>query len=152
MCGKEVLSTKKVNIDGTVLLVCPDCARFGREVKESKISESSSVKKSIPKAKRSKKDIYEKMERELIPEYNKVIARARAKMGLTQSQLAAKINERKSVIASIESGHMRPEDVLIKKLEKALNIKLTEVVKDIPISSKSRNNTLTLGDFIKTKK
>jgi len=152
MCGTEVPFTRKVNVDGTVLLVCPECARFGREVKEVRTAGTSAGRKQTSLPKKPKKDIYAKMERELIPDYHKVIARARQKMGLTQKELAAKISERKSVVAAVESGHMRPEDALVRKLEKALRIKLIEEVEAVPVSSKKGDGGLTLGDLIKIKK
>jgi putative transcription factor len=71
--------------------------------------------------------------------------------GLKQDELASKVNERSSVIAQLESGSMRPSDQLIKKLERELNIKLTEKVTLVKPESSGSKKVLTLGDLIKKK-
>jgi putative transcription factor len=69
-----------------------------------------------------------------------------------QEDLAAKINERTSVIAKLENGTMRPTDALLKKLEHELNVKLTEKVALVKAEGgASHGKTLTLGDLIKKK-
>ena len=57
---------------------------------------------------------------DLIPEYSRVIREARMARDWKQEDLAAKINERTSVIAKLENGTMRPTDALLKKLEHEL--------------------------------
>jgi putative transcription factor len=75
------------------------------------------------------KDIYEQRgEKELAIEYHKLIQRARNEHGWSQEELGQKINERKSVISKIENKSMKPDDKLVRKLEKALGIKLMEVL------------------------
>ena len=69
-----------------------------------------------------------------------------------QEDLAAKLNERASVIAKLENGTMRPNDALLKKLEHELGIKLTEKVSVVkPEAGRSTGKILTLGDMIKKK-
>jgi putative transcription factor len=70
-----------------------------------------------------------------------------------QETLAAKINEKTSVINKLERGDMRPDDLLVKKLENELGITLKEKVPIIKSESKAAGSKeLTLGDLIKMKK
>jgi putative transcription factor len=75
------------------------------------------------------KDIYEQTgEKELAIDYHKRIQQARNGHGWSQEDLGQKINERKSVISKIENKSMKPDDKLVRKLEKVLGIKLMEVL------------------------
>jgi len=75
------------------------------------------------------KNIYDESgEKELIEDYHKRIQEGRNKLGWNQEQLGQKINERKSIISKLENRSIKPDDKLIRKLEKALNIKLMETI------------------------
>jgi len=125
ICGKETNDIRKVNIEGTILSVCPTCARFGTTVIEPKKDPGKGLQKS--KAKKSDEDILEKASKtKLVDEYGELVRKAREKMNMTQEQLGQKINEKKSVIANIESKSLQPDLKLIKKLELILSIKLLE--------------------------
>ena len=53
-------------------------------------------------------------------------------------------------MAKIESNSLVPDDKIIKKIEKALGIKLTETVKTgVTVGGGNGNNKMTLGNFIK---
>jgi putative transcription factor len=97
------------------------------------------------------KDVYQDETMvDLVSDFAQRIREARMSKDWKQEELAAKINERMSVIAKLENNSMRPDDQLIKKLEHALNIKLTEKVAVIkPESGGSNPKGLTLGDMIK---
>ena len=60
----------------------------------------------------------------LDPEFPKVIRDARNKRGITHDQLGQKINEKVTLLKKIETGTIKPDDTLSKKLEKFLGIKL----------------------------
>lgn len=49
----------------------------------------------------------------------------------------------------MESNNLVPEDRLIKKIEKALDIKLTEAVQSGGTVGGGYSNSMTLGNFIK---
>ncbi|MDH7509277.1 MAG: multiprotein bridging factor aMBF1 [Methanomassiliicoccales archaeon] len=160
LCGKETARTTRVFIEGTTLNVCRECAKFG-EVRKSSKKESTPPQTIITKRleireKRMKpKDLYESEEitLELVPDYPRIIREARMARDWKQETLAAKINEKVSVINKIERGDMRPDDALVKKLEKELGIKLMEKVPIIKTETKtSSSKGLTLGDIIKLKK
>ncbi len=99
------------------------------------------------------KDIYQEEETvDLAPDFSERIREARMARDWKQETLAAKINEKVSIISKLESGAIRPNDNLIKKLEKELGIKLREKVAIVrPESSKGGSKALTLADFVKKK-
>ena len=60
----------------------------------------------------------------LDPEFPKVIRDARNKKGITHEQLGQKINEKVTLLKKVETGTIKPDDILSKKLERFLGIKL----------------------------
>ena len=60
----------------------------------------------------------------LNPEFPKVIRDARNKRGITHEQLGQKINEKVTLLKKVETGTIKPDDTLSKKLERFLGIKL----------------------------
>jgi putative transcription factor len=157
LCGSEVPFLKPLLIEGSILKVCSLCAKFGKEMAEPSPSapasgsrtETSSqgrggagysagsvtkeeiIKRRLEFRERrmTTKDVYEQAgEKELVEDYHKRIQQGRDKLGWNQEQLGQKINERKSVISKLESRSMKPDDKLVRKLEKALGIKLMEVI------------------------
>lgn len=159
MCGKEVASLLPVRIEGTILSVCRDCARFGDNVKaggkQGTTVEPSLIQVRLQNRERrmKTKDVYEGGEEsfELALDYPKRIKEAREKMGWKQEELAAKMNERESVIHKLESGTMHPDDALIRKVEKTLDIKIKEKVTIAAVEKSTGKKGMTLEDFIKKK-
>jgi len=89
---------------------------------------------------------------EMAEDFPKRIKEAREKMGWKQEELAAKINERVSIIHKLESGTMHPNDTLVRKVEKTLDIKLKEKVMITTVEKTSGGKVLTLEDCVKKKK
>ncbi len=165
ICGKESDLTKAIFIEGTQLKVCKECARFG----ESSDGKGGGAKKKSTAAGPTRTMVAERLQArerrmktrsiysdeettDLIPEYSKAIREARIARDWKQEDLAAKINEKASVIGKLENGTMRPTDALLKKLEHELNIKLTEKVALVkPEGGHSQGKNMTLGDMIKKK-
>jgi len=58
------------------------------------------------------------------PTVGKAIQTTRMDLGLTQKDLAQKVNEKPSVLQDYESGKAVPNQVVLAKLERALGIKL----------------------------
>ena len=83
-----------------------------------------------------------------IDNYGKKIIEARERMDLTREEFAKKINEKESMIKRIEHEDMRPNQALTKKIERFLNIRLTETYERKKITSKPAKGKLTLGDII----
>ncbi len=157
MCGSEVPNLKSVRIEGTALKVCPNCSKFGQETTRVDAEVYESPKKTVVseglerREKRMRpKDVFLQAETELVADYPERIREARAQLGLSQEDLGKRINEKRSVIAKLETADMRPDDKLIKKLEKALEISLMEEVKTGAIQKRQdKSKGLTLGDLIK---
>ncbi|MBU4190217.1 MAG: TIGR00270 family protein, partial [Candidatus Thermoplasmatota archaeon] len=82
-------------------------------------------------------------------DYAGKIKDARTKTNLTPEDLGKRINEKKTIITKIESGNMKPDENLVKKLEKTLNIKLMEKTKTEKVETKKTGGGLTIGDLIK---
>jgi len=159
MCGKNVTFVKKVTIEGVELEVCSECAKFGIEAKKPTKKEEPAAKPIITqrlevRERRSKpRDIYESgMREELVDDYASRIRNARSQRGMSQKDLAMKLNERVGVLAKVETGDMRPDDKLVAKLEKELGIKLKEKPAEILAGKEGPKTSLTLADLIKMQK
>jgi putative transcription factor len=148
ICGQEIRGRpQRVTLEGTTLEVCPRCAQHGTPSKvwtptRAKLSPTG---KTIT-VKKAKHDIFDAKE-ELIADYDTVIRKAREDAGLTIEQLAAKINEKASLIRKIERGDMHPEDSVRKKLEHTLHIKLTEQITAEDYKTTTTSKGTTLGDI-----
>ena len=157
MCGQEVPGLRKITIDRSVLSVCSRCVKFDSGSPSSKAGEQSTVSGTISerlerREKRQKtKDVLEQVQEELALDYSSRISKARSSMGMSQKDLGKKINEKKSVVAKLEHGDMVPDDKLIRKLERALDISIREKLSPVAVPKKSDpSKSMTLGDFIKT--
>ena len=156
MCGKNVTFCKKVTIEGVHLEVCTECAKFGIEAKKSANEPEEKPKSVISqrlefRERRSRpRDIYNGSEKEeLVEDFAKRIREARERRGLTQKELAMKLNERVTVLSKVESGSMRPDEKLIGKLQKELGIVLKEKLAPIVAAKESAPSTLTLADLVR---
>jgi putative transcription factor len=159
MCGKNVTFCKKVTIEGVHLEVCTECAKFGIEAKKSAGEPVERPKSVISqrlefRERRSRpRDIYEGSEKEeLVEDFAKRIREARERRRMTQKELAMRINERATVLSKVESGSMRPDEKLIGKLQKELEIVLKEKLAPVVASKESAPRTLTLADLVKMQK
>lgn len=158
MCGAST-RTKSMIIEGATLLVCQSCERFAvaEAVKTTKgqvISTPVAERLAKRERRQSPRDIYEQAENfVLVPDYGVKVRAKRRKMGMSQGDLAKKINEKKSVIVKIENQDMHPSDKLVKVLEKTLAISLKESVEPATSAKESTSEaysrSMTLGDFIK---
>jgi len=136
-------------------MLCPSCMKHGKGVKSSSGTENRIQRSLIRRKRRSQqKDVYEKMNKEIIPHWGEVVRKARKEKGLTREKLGFNIGERTVTISKIENDELRPSDKVAEKLEKELSISLFEEVKKVkppkPIFTQKNDSGLTLGDFIKT--
>ncbi|MFX1296484.1 MAG: multiprotein bridging factor aMBF1 [Promethearchaeota archaeon] len=157
VCGRKIPGKPQFRFfEGAKLMVCDICARFA-EKQAPPPQQSNSYKAKRPKPyqkkvtpKRSIKDL------ELREDFAKIVREAREKKGWTQKELSNQLVERLSMIRRIESSKMQPDENVIKKLEKLLDINLLISTNDIPeikLETKHPSN-MTLGDIVhlKTKK
>ena len=152
ICGMPIKSQgKKISIERSDLTVCDRCIQFGKE-KENFSFAPKTIEKKKPIRRRIAATSL--VVDEVIEEYHIVVRAKREEMGLTQEELAKRINEKSSLLGKIERGDILPDDSVIKKLENEFNVKLIEKTRsdekyDLDVDRKG----LTLGDvaFIKKK-
>ncbi|WP_094226714.1 multiprotein bridging factor aMBF1 [Methanolobus psychrotolerans] len=157
ICGAEIRGDSfKVSIDGSELTVCGRCSQYGNTTgKRTPVSKkvapvsrgplTSGVRRPPRKAPGMVVD-------ELIDNYEHVIKEARENKKWTHEQLALSIKEKATLIKKIERGEIVPEDDVRQKIEKALDIKLTERTGDSDWSGDRLNRGTTLGDIVTIKR
>ncbi|MDD5502048.1 MAG: multiprotein bridging factor aMBF1 [Candidatus Thermoplasmatota archaeon] len=154
VCGKNT-STRRVVIDGVEMSVCVSCAKFGKESAPGQVAGASAramIQQIMAKPTRSQ-DIYSKITDELVSDYGQRVREARIAKHLEIKDVGKAINEKHTVLLKIEEGSMRPNDELVKKLERLLEIKLKTTETPIaPQRTFGAASGMTLGDFIKVKK
>jgi len=158
LCGKDVTFCKKVTIEGVQLEVCSECAKFGMESKKPAEKEAGPkpiiTQRLEMREKRGRpKDVLSGVEKEeLAEDFAARIRNARSSKGMSQKDLAMKINEKLTVLSKIEVGQMRPDDRMLGKLEKELGIKLREKAFEAEVAKGMGTASLTLADLIKRQK
>jgi putative transcription factor len=156
LCGADVPRLKSVAIDATILSVCEGCSRFGEAVAAPTLRPGAmppviAQRLEARQRRMTPKDVYaERGELELAEDFPQRIRAARESRGWKQADLGAKINERASVIAKLESGTMSPGDDLVRKLERQLGIKLKERIQPVVVKKQAAGAGVTLGDLMKT--
>ena len=155
LCGADVPRLKNVAIDATILSVCADSSRFGDEVSTPALRQSTmppiiAQRLETRQRRMTPRDVFTQAgELELAEDFPQRIRQAREARGWKQADLGAKINERVSVIAKLESGAISPGDALVRKLERELGIKLKERVEPVAVKKQATGSGVTLGDLIK---
>ena len=171
MCGSETSSPNRVKVEGAELDVCDDCTDFGTEVKQqssssasTKYSTSSSGSSSSSSGSSSgsssssggssqrRRDMFDEMD-EIAQDYDETVRSARESAGLSQEDLARKLNEKASLIRKIERGDTLPSDDVQRKLESALDVDLSAggTTDESEWSSGSSTGEYTLGDVVERK-
>ena len=127
ICGTQILEYgEKVYVEGNLITVCKTCSKRGKPLKNQQEIQRKP-------AMRSKK--IEKLDKitfddsaVLINNFSEVIRNSRMANGLTHEQLGLLIKERVSLLRKIESGTLKPDEGLSRKLERFFRINLyTEV-------------------------
>jgi len=158
MCGRDFPGLRSVRVEGTPLKVCSECARFGDENVAATSGGTLSVHSTVAdrldhRDKRmTSKDVFNQFKGELVEDYSARLKSARLSRGWTPEDLGKKINEKKSVIHKLETGELRPDNKLVVKLQRTLEIVLKEDVEEVHVGRKSHGDGLTLGDLIKIQK
>jgi len=163
VCGGKIYGKPyKVIIEGAKLTVCTECSKHGKIVWE----EEAEPKTIMPKPKAALLTTRVKGKKlsaptvdttqELVETVDLKIRQAREKLGFSHEELGKKINEKVSVLRKIETGKIRPDNVLAAKLEHALKIKLLVAASEEKISQiaipKPASREITLGDLIQLDK
>ncbi len=110
------------------MLVCNNCTRLGRAIGGSPVAviNPGAVKGHHDNRMQSafKSISNREPEFEIDPEYYAKIRQAREKLGLSQDQLGMMLNEKLSVIRMVETGKLKPDTILARKLMHHLKINL----------------------------
>jgi len=154
ICGAEIAGLpQRIVIDGSALEVCKGCARFGKpEDKWSPVPKKMVPVERVFTVRRPRPRDHFRDLAELVPEFGHKIREARESLNLTPEELGARIKEKAALLKKIEREEISPEDEVRKKLEKELNIKLTDQVNEAKVKSGSRSRGLTLGDIASIKR
>lgn len=164
MCGREVdvKVAKRILFEGSQIIVCPECySRLSKRsiVRESAkrstralVSATSTKVKVVGSGRNTSLSQFEKYE--VVENYYQVIKSAREKLGWSQEVLASKIGESVNIIKRIESGKLKPNLELAKRLERVLKVKLLEpvVVEVSKYTQRSSSEDLTVGNLITMQK
>jgi putative transcription factor len=122
LCGAQTLEKKMVVVDGTVFNVCVACSKHGKPYVPQQVT--AKKKKKLPLAPKAGKKIGLADETILTPNFARLIREARMKMGLTHEQLGMKMNEKAQLLKKFETGTLKPDEILARKLERYLGVKL----------------------------
>lgn len=149
MCGTNG-GLQPAIVEGVQMLVCPNCARYGKLV-----SETPQGQMHLHTARggfRSSKKVEGPVEF-VVPNAGELIKAAREKRGMRQVDAARLLNIRESIIHQIEGGNTHQTLDIIKKFEVAFAIKLVGVrsaeEKDDELPrAKVDAKPLTIGDLL----
>lgn len=141
VCGRQVNENRKtVVIEGTIFRVCSQCSRRGKPyepgiTKTGKPSLNSSMQSTFRQPLAQNQLVVKKRgytsnriqltdETVLSQDFGRMIREARMKKGFTHEQLGVMMSEKASLLKKVETGALRPDELLAKKLERFLQIKL----------------------------
>ena len=137
MCGNDVPATSRIRIERSVLLLCPNCAKFGVPLDPPPAAPArpapavagrpmvAATRAPSGRRRLEERDLYQEIgELELAPDWGHRVRAARDKMGWSPEDLGKKLNEKKSVVLKIETGDFHPPDALVRKLEHLLKVRL----------------------------
>jgi putative transcription factor len=157
VCGREILGPPQRRIiEGARLTVCSRCAAFGtaewtpgRPTPARTPNRKQTPEASAPRP-RLRNDVESVEQHELIENYGAQIRKARQKLGLSEKDLAKKMQEKESVIKNLEKQDLTPDNKLISKLRKYLGLDIVEHAD----SSKTQiiakpTGAKTIGDMLK---
>ena len=154
ICGREIVGKPARSlVEGARLIVCQQCSSLGTSLPsfpDRKLAPRPLIApththapiEKLPKAVE---------ESDLIEEYPATVKEARAKLGLSQQDLAFKAKEKVTVIQKIEIGKMLPTMRLAKELEHILRVRLLVPRDELDIPAPPRRPVpspgVTLGDI-----
>ncbi|MCW4009809.1 MAG: multiprotein bridging factor aMBF1 [Candidatus Bathyarchaeota archaeon] len=162
VCGRKIREAPmRVIIEGAKLTVCTECSKHGKVAweepakptltpqRQTATGQAKPIQGPIQIRKRVIKARVDTSQ-EIVEDYAEVIRDARKNAGLSHEDLGKKINEKESVLRKIETGKMKPNNLLVSKLEHNLKIKLLVPVSEEKVSlPKTASHEFTLGDAIK---
>ena len=114
-----------IEIDGAFFSACHKCVKLGNPINSQNTIPKNVQKHNKTKIinKNSNFDLNES-DFEIAKDFFTLMRKAREQRNLSQEELGLKINEKSSVIRTLESGKLKPTDTLAKKIERFLKIKI----------------------------
>ncbi len=116
ICGKKIVEEPiKTKVDGSIMLTCKDCSKFGKVQREApKPKRPGAPRGGTPRRIQRPKEPAE----EVVENVKDIVRQARERKGWSREELGEKIYEKASVVSRIESGKMVPDLKLAKKIRK----------------------------------
>ena len=117
-------------VDATVFKVCMNCAKHGKPYTPAATAGATSAAGAAAKKKRQQAPAFAParitMSDDLVldPDFPRLIREARMKKNLTHEQLGMQMSEKAGILRRFETGVLKPDELLAKKLERHLGIKL----------------------------
>ncbi|MGC8652221.1 MAG: multiprotein bridging factor aMBF1 [Candidatus Micrarchaeia archaeon] len=143
LCGRKIEHAYVIEVEGVELRVCASCAAGKHIISEPKDSGRPAPGRKSQEVHRGIDDY------ELVENYGAVIRAARESMKLPLKVLAEMLNEKETLLLRIEEQKTLPSAELVKKLEKALNIKLyAEQKADAGSHAQSHGSEASMGEFL----
>lgn len=146
LCGREEDLVDAI-VEGVMMRVCLNCSNHGNVITVNQ----PVVDKRIKMIEEDRRAGFVEV---IVRDFAQRIKKARERKDLKQEDLAKAIAEKESVIHQLESGRLKPNFKLAKKLEIFLGIDIIEKVetnlkqeKDIDFD----DSNLTIADIIKEK-
>ena len=149
LCGAEGVSTRRASVSNSTLECCTRCIEsMGLPVKHSSpILKTPKLETQVIGRGVSGIDIMTKEETELAGDFHNRIRNARVGRGISQEELAKRMNEKVGTVQKAESG-IRPTDKLLEKFSKTLGISL--MVESTPsghtVVASESNREMTISD------
>jgi putative transcription factor len=147
-----------INVEGARMSVCAGCARFGTPVaapaapKQAPAQGPSGHGLETRQRRMTEKPVPLESDEDLVADFGERVRAARERKRVSLDDLARAVNEKKSLLAKVETGTYFPDPNVTRKLEAALGIKLREKVEEVHTQKYKPTGGMTIGDLIKMKK
>ncbi|XP_028458236.1 endothelial differentiation-related factor 1 homolog isoform X1 [Perca flavescens] len=136
----KTFNFSKLNTEGHAVKAITAAQRRGQDVETSKKWSAGQNKQHLVTKNTAKLDREtEELHHDRVPlEVGKYIQQGRQDNGLTQKDLATKINEKPQVIADYECGKAIPNNQVLGKIERAIGLKLRGKDIGLPLEAKPK--------------
>jgi putative transcription factor len=144
LCGREMKDVYIVSVESVEMRVCGSCSKGKKILYREVEMKKTGGPKVLTKSKKASEE-----EAELVEGYGKKIREARDRMQLPVKVLAEMISEKEPYLVRVEEEKTIPSITLTNKLEKTLQIKLTQQKNEESSSHmRGKSEKATLGDFV----
>jgi len=137
MCGSVVNSTTTIKVAGTNMQACEKCKHLGKPVERSPDADYSHT---FRKSKKMKSTV------EVVSNFNSILSKALAKKGMSIKQLAMALNIKESTLNQYASGKIKPDIGTAQKIERFLEVSITEEVGETDPAEFMSDESLGSGD------